>query len=97
MKVDLDPAGIRESIALWRDAVELKLDMRADIRSHMIVMRAQILERFSATAGSWQTVLASCIAEGENALQLQKLKEEVDDFKVWAHENLKVLADLAKE
>jgi hypothetical protein len=97
MKVELDPAGIRESIALWRDAVDLKLDMRPDIRSHMIVMRAKILERFSATASSWQTVLASCTAEGDDALQLQRVKEEVDDFKVWAHENLKVLADLVKE
>lgn len=26
----------------------------------MIVMRAKFLERFSATASSWQTVLASC-------------------------------------
>jgi hypothetical protein len=97
MKVELDPNGIRDSIALWRDAVDLKLDMRPEIRSHMIVMRVQILERFSATAGSWQTVLASCTAEDEDALQLQELKKEVDDFKVWALGNLKVLADLAKE
>lgn len=97
MKVELDPAGIRESLALWRDAVDLKLDMRADIRSHLIVMRAKILERFSATAASWQTVLACCTAQGDDALQLQKVKEEVEDFKAWAHENLKVLADLAKE
>jgi hypothetical protein len=97
MNVELDPAGIRESIALWRETVDLKLDMSPEIRSHMIVMRAKILERFSATASSWQTVLASCTAEGDDSLQLQKLKEEVDDFKVWAHENLKVLADLAKE
>jgi hypothetical protein len=39
-------------------------------------MRAKILERFSATAGSWQTVLASYTAEDDDALQLQKVKDE---------------------
>ena len=97
MRVELDAEHMRTSMAMWRDAVDLKIPMRADIRSHMLLMRAKILERFSAAAQAWQTVLNGCKAEGPDAVELQQLKDEVEDFKVWAHESLKVLADLAKE
>lgn len=97
MKVDLDPQSIRNSIKLWRDAVELKLPMSPEARSQLILMRAKVLDRCSQGAISWSALLSACTAEGEDAVQLQRLKEEVEDFRVWAHENLKMLAELARE
>lgn len=97
MKVDLDADSIRESIAMWRDAVDLKINMKAEFRSHMMVRRADILGRFVQTGATWSLMLRSCKAEGDDALELAKLLEDVVDFKAWAEAELLALRDLAKE
>lgn len=97
MKLDLDPDELREQMALWRSAVDLKLAMRADLRSHMMVRRKDILTNFSKTGRDWMTVLRACRPEPDAAPAYEALCAEVKDFTDWASRELEELARLSRE
>ena len=88
MKLNLDPDELREQMTLWRSAVDLRMDLRPDIRSHLIVRRREILTNFKNTGRAWLTVLRACRPEPGDEQTFATLCADVEDFSKWAHDGL---------
>lgn len=97
MKLELDPEFLTTSMGLWRQAVDMEIDLAPEIRSHLISRRGKLLRGFVKIASNWLTVLHACTATGEDLIQLQTLVSEVEGFKGWAEAELSELEKLADE
>lgn len=95
MKLELDPAFLRTSMELWRDAVDMKIPVHDTFKVHFLERRGQLLQGFSRTGANWLMVLDACKAEGDDLAELAALKAQVKDFKQWADEGLEELRTLA--
>lgn len=95
MKLDFDPAWLRTSMSMWRDATDLKVPLHDDFKVHFIEQRSSILAGFIKTATAFSMVLRACKAEGEDLRELEALRTEVDAFKKWAETGLNDLNTMA--
>lgn len=95
MKLDLDPDWLRTSMNMWRDAVDMKIPVHDNFKIHFLERRAALLEGFVKTGTSWLTVLRACKAEGQDLVELDVLKADVEAFKKWADDGLKELNTMA--
>lgn len=97
MKLDLDPEALREQMALWRHAVDLRMDLRADIRSHLIVRRKDILANFRKTGQAWLTVLHASRPAAGSEQDFQALLAEVKEFLAWAEAGMQEIDRLSAD
>jgi len=97
MKIDFDPEWIRTSMELWRKTVNMQIPVYDSFRIHFFEQRGSILVRFVETAKAWGTVLRGCSAAGADLVELNSIKADVETFKNWAENELKVLSSLASE
>ena len=97
MRVNLDPEGLRTSMQLWRDAVDLKMELAPSIRSHMMVKRRQILSNYALVARHWLTLLTYCVPDPGEESQLQSLRKDIEDFNAWAEGEFQAITTLSNE
>jgi len=97
MKLTLDPEELREQMTLWRSAVDLRMDLRPDLRTHLIVRRRDILKNFEKTGSDWLTVLRLCKPAREDAQAHAALCADVEEFSTWAQAGLRQLDELAAD
>lgn len=95
MKLELDPENLRVSMTLWRDAVDMKIPVKDELKIHFMNQRQPILQKMTCTASAWLTLLRGCQTEGEDKAQLIALQADVEAFKKWADDGLKELTDFA--
>ena len=72
MKLDLDPEGIKVSMALWRKATDMEVDLAPAIRSHVLSRRRPLLEGFVKVATNWLTLLSYATATGDDLVELRR-------------------------
>jgi hypothetical protein len=98
MKLDLDPDFLRTSMTMWKDAVDMKINVHDDFKIHFMANRRSLLEGFLKTAAAWSMLLNSCKPAGDADTEvLSALKADVDEFRLWAEQGLLDLSDIAKE
>jgi hypothetical protein len=97
MKLELDPDELRVSMDMWRKAIDMEIPLAPSIRSHFLSRRGALLEGFVKTANNWASLLHYCKATGDDQLQLEALRGEIDAFKDWAEAGIDDLAKLAAE
>jgi hypothetical protein len=84
MKLDLDPERLRAIMRLWRDLMDMKLDLSPGIRSHLFVERGNHLRSVSATTANWLTVLRACEAPADAKAEFDLLIGEILEMQKWA-------------
>lgn len=97
MKLDFDPEGLRVCMRLWRDTTDLKVPVHDNFKIHFIESRASLLEGFVKIGNAFTTILRACKAEGQDLVELDAIKADVDEFKKWAKDGLEELSSLASE
>ncbi|MCU1533485.1 MAG: hypothetical protein JWO49_3056 [Arthrobacter sp.] len=95
MNLELDPAWLRTSMTLWRDAVDMNIPIHDDFKVHFLQRRGVLLDGFTKTATAWSMLLNACKAEGDALAELVSLKADVEQFKQWAEDGTKALNTLA--
>lgn len=95
MKLDFSPAWLQTAMSMWRDTVEMKIPVHDDFKVHFIEQRASLLAGFVKTATAFSMVLRACTAEGQDLVELEALKAEVEAFKKWAEDGIKDLNTMA--
>lgn len=94
MNIQFDPDTLRVSMQMWREAVDLTIPMRDDLKIHFMENRRPILASYAATSRSWATVLHSMTPAPEDKAEFDQLRLEVDDFGAWAQRELDELTKL---
>jgi hypothetical protein len=79
MRLTLDSSQVRGCIALWREALAHKGRARGPLAQVM-------LARVTATVTGWSDLLALCRADQGEDEALERLRAEVEGFKVWIDE-----------
>lgn len=97
MKLDFNPEGLRISMQLWRDAVDMKVPVHDNFKIHFIERRESLLEGFMKIGNAFSTVLSACKAEGQDLIELDAIKADVEAFQNWAEDGLKELSSMASE
>lgn len=97
MKLDLDAEWLRTSMSLWRDAIDLKIPVHDDFKVNFMERRVPLLDGFIKTGSAFLIVLRACKAEGDDLVELDALKADVENFKKWAENGLKELRAMASE
>jgi hypothetical protein len=97
MKIELNPEMLKVSMDLWRKAVDMEIPLAREIRIHFFARRGELLDGFARTASNWSMLLRCCKATGDDLLALDALEEEVDNFKKWAENGIRELAQLARQ
>ena len=82
-------------MTMWRDAVDMKIPVHHNFKVHFIERRGSLLEGFIKTGASWLTVLRACKVEGQDLVELEALKADVEIFKKWADDGLTELNAMA--
>lgn len=82
--VRLDPAMMRMSMNLWRDATDMKIPIHDSLKLHFITKRREMLANHAKTAKAWGMVLESMRAPGLDQGPLDVLQGEVEAFGQWA-------------
>ncbi|HKT97934.1 MAG TPA: hypothetical protein VJS30_15595 [Paraburkholderia sp.] len=96
--VVFDPDFMLASMDLWRQSVDLEIDMLDEFKVHMMANRKPILENYVRTAGMWMSMLGAMTPADLGAeSELMAVRAEVEDFAAWAESELQVLGDLAAE
>jgi hypothetical protein len=80
---------------MWRDTVDMKIPIHDDFKVHFLSQRGVILKNYASTAGAWLMVLRSCKATGNNLVEIDALKSDIEAFKAWAEAETKKLETLA--
>ncbi len=97
MKIDLDPENIQVAMDMWRQAVDMKIPLAPELRSHFFTRRGSMLEGFVKIANNWIMLLNGCKGEGNDQVALDALRKEINDFKNWAESGIDELVKLAAE
>ena len=84
MKLDLDPERLRAIMRLWRDLVDMKLELSPRVRSHLFEERGKHLRSVCATTANWLTVLRACEATSDAKEELDLLIGEILEVQKWA-------------
>lgn len=93
--VELDPAILRVSMQMWRDATDLRMPVHDSFKVHFMENRRSLLFGFAKTGRAWQMMLRAMSAPG-NAAELDALRAEVAAFVQWAEAGLAELQRLAE-
>jgi hypothetical protein len=94
MKLELDPETLRDSMALWRDATDMKIPIHDDFKIHFMQNRSKLLDGFVRTATSWSMLLNACKQDTSEPESLELLKADVQAFKKWAEDALDEIRSL---
>lgn len=98
LAVRFDPDFILASIELWRQSVDLKIEMKDQLKIHMMENRRSILDGFVHTAGMWLSMLGAMQPVDVGAeIEWNAVRAEVDDFAAWADSELRELDGLTGE
>jgi hypothetical protein len=81
MKIDLDPENIHAAMDMWRKGTDMEIPLAPELRSHFFTRRGSILENFVKTSNNWIMMLNGCEATGDDAVELDALLKEINDFK----------------
>lgn len=84
-------------MTFWRDAVDLKIPVHDDFKVNFMGRRGPLLDGFIKTGSDFLIFLRSCKAEGDDLVELDALKTEVEYLKKWAENGLKELRAMASE
>lgn len=97
MKIDLDADSLKESMSLWRKATDMQIALAPGLRSHVLSKRRDFLVGFVKVADNWNMLLNSCKATDDDLTALAELKQDIEQFKNWAENGIRDLAQLATE
>lgn len=73
------------------------MDLRPDIRSHLIVRRRDILKNFEKAGRDWLSILRLCKPVPEEAQAYAALCADVEEFLMWTQAGLQQLDGLAAD
>lgn len=82
-------------MTMWRDVVDMKIPVHDDFKVHFFEKRASLLAGFVKTGTAFMMVLRACKAEGQDSIELEALKAEVEAFKKWAEDGINDLNTMA--
>jgi len=85
--------AMKMDIALWRDALDMKMPMKDEFKVHMMKQRKPILENYAHTARAWHMLLGN-MRENGDADGFAEALRIVDEFRAWAEAELEKLKHL---
>lgn len=83
MKLDLNPDWLIKNMNLWRQAADMQIPLRDDLKVHMMARRSDLMLGFTKLADHWNRALDACSAEGDDLVALNDFKAKVDSFTSW--------------
>jgi len=92
--VTLNAGFLRESMALWRDATDMKMPLHDTFKIHFMQRRQSLLEGFQKTGKAWLMML-SAMRPASTPEDLAALRHDIEAFVRWAGDGLEELRCLS--
>ena len=84
MQLDIDLDHMSACLRRWRDATDLHLPMKDELKWHLMEQRPAILKNHERTAAAWLMALRSAVPAAEDAEVFKEFMEALEDFQNWA-------------
>lgn len=84
MKIELDAASTLEYLDLWKKAVDMEIPLAPFLRSHLMIQRDVILDRYKTTGDTLTGIYRQMKAlDSESEIQLERTRHEIKMWCEW--------------
>lgn len=84
MKIELDPASTLEYLDLWKKALDMEIPLAPFLRSHLMIQRDVILDRYKTTGKTLTSIFGQMKGlNPESEIQLERTRHEIKMWCEW--------------
>ncbi len=84
MQLDIDLDHMSACLRRWREATDLNLPMKNELKLLMMEQRPAILKNHERIAAAWLMAFRSAVPAAEDAAVFKDFMDELEDFQNWA-------------